>query len=261
MAEIAPPMPTNEATKDVWAIIPAGGRGQRFSAESGQNKLLAMMAGQPVLTRTFTQVLRIPGLAGLVIAAPPEYQVAYRACLQGAEQLANTQVPTVWVAGGPTRQVSVRQALEHVPKTAPIVLIHDAARPLLDPDIVLQAVSAIRAGSIGAVVGYPARDTLKQVDPDTLAIQGTPDRETCWQVQTPQVFLADVLRRAHVAAAEEEEEADTATDDSQLVEALGCGVVRVIAGSPLNLKITHADDIRIAHALLSADLVGSNGSR
>ena len=165
----------------------------------------------------------------VVMAVPPHY-------LQ-------TDYPDVErVAGGESRSESVRNALAAAPE-ADIVVIHDAARPLVTGDLVGRCISAVEDGADGAVAAARVTDTIKQAD-DTGRVVLTLDRDTLWSIQTPQAFRADVLRQA----LDTERVAD-ATDDATLVEALG-GEVRIVEAPARNFKITWPDDLKRAEALL-----------
>ena len=156
----------------------------------------------------------------VVVAVPP-----------GREQ------PPDVVAGGDTRSESVRLALEAAPE-ATVAVVHDAARPLVTVELVKRCLDALD-GVDGVIAAIPVTDTVKEVE-DGL-VTHTPDRGRLWAAQTPQVFRADVLRRAASAAG---------TDDASLVEAIG-GSVRVVEGSAENFKITRPLDIRVAEMLLA----------
>jgi 2-C-methyl-D-erythritol 4-phosphate cytidylyltransferase len=145
------------------------------------------------------------------------------------------------VAGGAARSESVRNALAAVPD-AEIVVIHDAARPLVTEDLVRECIAAVEAGADGAIAAAPVTDTIKEADPDG-RVTRTLDRSRLWSIQTPQVFRADVLRRAL------EGDVESATDDASLVEALG-GDVRIVEAPPRNFKITWPEDLERAEALL-----------
>jgi 2-C-methyl-D-erythritol 4-phosphate cytidylyltransferase len=164
-------------------------------------------------------------------------------------------VPSDWetgpdrVHGGAVRSASVRAALAAAPE-AEIAVVHDAARPLLTGDLAERCVAAVRdEGWDGAIAAAPMTDTVKEAGDDCRVVR-TLDRSVLWRIQTPQVFRADVLRRAldvpdQVLAA--------ATDDASLVEAVG-GRVRVVAAPPENLKVTSALDLALAEQLLRARL-------
>ena len=152
------------------------------------------------------------------------------------------------VPGGKERQDSVYNALKVLWKKEDeldVVLVHDGVRPLVSPAQVRQVVTAARRYG-GAILGIPCQDTLKRVD-SRKEIIATVDRQELWQVQTPQAFRAAILWRAYQRAMEK---GFYATDEAALVEALGDTVV-VVPSSPLNLKITTPDDLKMAEAILS----------
>jgi 2-C-methyl-D-erythritol 4-phosphate cytidylyltransferase len=142
--------------------------------------------------------------------------------------------------GGASRAESVRAGLAVVPLGAEIVVVHDAARPLASDELFDAVIGAVRDGADGAVPGLAVADTLKRVD--DVRVTATVDRVGLVAVQTPQAFDARILRAAHAGSAD-------ATDDAQLVEAIG-GTVVVVPGDPRNLKITGPADLMIAAALL-----------
>jgi 2-C-methyl-D-erythritol 4-phosphate cytidylyltransferase len=145
------------------------------------------------------------------------------------------------VAGGSARSESVRNALAAVPD-ADIVVIHDAARPLVTEELVRECIAVVDGGADGAIAAAPVTDTIKEADPAGRVVR-TLDRARLWSIQTPQVFRADVLRRAL------EGDVSMATDDASLVEALG-GDVRIVESTSPNFKITWPVDLERAEALL-----------
>jgi 2-C-methyl-D-erythritol 4-phosphate cytidylyltransferase len=167
------------------------------------------------------------------------------------------------VAGGATRAQSVANALEAV--GTDLVAIHDAARPLLTPELVEELVARLAADpdAAGVIAAAPVTDTVKRATSDdlfipemnnsTLVIEGTLDRSTLWAAQTPQVFRAAALRAALAVDAGTR---DAATDEAMLVEAAG-GTVLVHPTSPENLKVTTPLDLRVAELLL-ADRAGGS---
>lgn len=146
------------------------------------------------------------------------------------------------VAGGATRSESVRAAVAALPEDCDLLAVHDAARPLVSGAAVDRCF-AVAATGMGAVAGCPAVDTLKEVD-EADRVTATADRSRFWQAHTPQVFPADLLRRAHRGGGE-------ATDDAALVERLG-ETVRMVDGGRWNLKVTRPEDLPVAEALLDA---------
>ncbi len=148
------------------------------------------------------------------------------------------------MAGGESRSASVRNALAAAPE-ATIAVVHDAARPLLTPELVRRCIAALEPGVDGAIAAARMTDTVKEAAPDG-RVTRTLDRRSLWAIQTPQVFRADMLRRALDT---NESALAAATDDAALVEDLG-GTVRVVEAPIENLKVTQAHDLRIAEALL-----------
>jgi 2-C-methyl-D-erythritol 4-phosphate cytidylyltransferase len=204
----------------------------------GERKPFLELAGHPVLRLSIAPFLAHPQTAAIAIALgeadlrdPPGWLGALdqRICL---------------VAGGATRTDSVRVALEALPDDLELVAIHDAARPLVTLDIIDRCLAVV-APDCGAVAGWPAVDTLKEVDSSDGVLR-TPNRDRIWHAHTPQVFPFSMAREAYRRAAEE---GATDTDDSALVERIG-GKVKMVAGSPFNLKITRTEDLALAEALL-----------
>jgi 2-C-methyl-D-erythritol 4-phosphate cytidylyltransferase len=204
-----------------WAIVVAAGSGARF----GGPKQFRVLGGRTVLEHS---IERARAVAEQVVAVmPPE---------AGAAPGADLSVP-----GGATRSDSVRAGLAAVPDGVPVVVVHDAARPLASADLFRAVVGAVAAGADGAVPGIAVPDTVKRVGPDG-AVAETLDRTALVLVQTPQAFATPALRRAHQAGGQ-------ATDDAALVEAAG-GRVVVVPGEPGNLKITVVGDLARAEALI-----------
>ena len=206
----------------VWGIVVAAGRGDRFGAP----KQFCDLGGTRVVDRAVDAVARACD-GGVVVVLPPGTQ---------------WDGPGTPVDGGATRSESVRCGLAVVPDGADIVVVHDAARPLASPALFDAVTAAVRDGAAAAVPALPVSDTLKRVDGDQVV--ETVDRAQLVAVQTPQAFRADAVRAAHARA-------DDATDDAALVEQAGEKVV-VVLGDARNLKITDADDLVIATALLDA---------
>lgn len=155
------------------------------------------------------------------------------------------QLPEVTVvAGGAERSDSVRAGLAAAGEDARLVLVHDAARALVPPELFVRVVDALAAGAAAVVPGIPVVDTLKRVDDDG-RVRATPDRSELRAVQTPQGFTAEVLRRAHRSEGD-------ATDDAGLVEALGVDVL-VVRGEELAFKVTTPLDLRLAESLCAAE--------
>lgn len=221
----------------VWAVVPAAGSGERLRA--GRPKALVELAGRPMVVWCL-RALAEGGVSGVVVAGPQDAGGAagLAAALAGEE----LPLPVVVVAGGVDRTASVRAALARVPDDATVVLVHDAARPLVPVDVVRRVVGAVVAGAAGVVPALPVVDTVKQVLDDR--VHATVDRGDLVTVQTPQGFRADVLREAYAGAV------GSATDDAGLVEAAGEQVV-VVAGDPAAFKVTRPLDLVLAEALVA----------
>ena len=208
----------------VVGLVPAGGSGERLGAD--RPKAFVVCAGRPLLEWSL-DVLR--EVCDRVIVAAPE----------GYDDGEN------FVRGGDSRSASVRNALVAAPE-AEIAVVHDAARPLVTRDLVERCLAALEPGVDGAIAAAPMSDTVKEAAADGRVLR-TLDRSGLWAIQTPQVFRADVLRRAleRDAAA-----LAAATDDASLVEELGA-TVRVVEAPPENIKVTRESDLRIVEALLA----------
>ena len=176
----------------------------------------------------------------IVVAVPPEWE---EAAIVLAEELVASKVAAV-VAGGSTRAESVRAALAEVPDDALVILVHDAARPLVADDVIERVLAPLSEGYDGAVPGLPLADTVKRVERG-VAVE-TFDRSSLVSVQTPQAFVADVLRAAYRG-----DGPLAATDCSSLVEARG-GRVRIVDGDRRLLKITTPDDLALVASWLEA---------
>jgi 2-C-methyl-D-erythritol 4-phosphate cytidylyltransferase len=222
------------------AIIVAGGSGERFGSVTG--KQLLTVAGMPVLSWSILGVAAAPEVAAVVVVCHPERVEEY---LRVAVEPLGLEVSVTVVPGGATRQASVQAGLDSITDPSPIVVVHDGARPLVDPHAVSDAVAVIARGEAdGVVVGHPSVDTLKVVDEGVVV--DTPDRSRYWEVQTPQAFSSLVLRDAYRRAAVE---GFLGTDDASLVERTGA-TVRVLEGSRENLKVTRPEDLALIEVLL-----------
>jgi 2-C-methyl-D-erythritol 4-phosphate cytidylyltransferase len=228
------------------AVITAAGEGTRLGLDVP--KALVDLDGAPLLVHAARNVCASGAVDVVVVTCPARAVAEFTALLAADERVDR---PVVVVAGGATRQESVREGLRagtHAATDTPdIVLVHDAARPLAPPDLVRRVVAAVRAGSPAVVPGLPVTDTIKEVRPGGTQVTGervvaTVDRTPLRAVQTPQGFDHDLLLRAHDAA---ERDGVEATDDAGLVEALGVAV-HVVPGDPAAAKITTTEDLLVA---------------
>ncbi|MHB1067548.1 MAG: 2-C-methyl-D-erythritol 4-phosphate cytidylyltransferase [Candidatus Nanopelagicales bacterium] len=230
---------TPDAMGRTAALVPAAGRGERLGP--GAPKALRPLGGMPMLVHA-VRALAASRVVDLVVVAAPQDEVEAVASML-AEQEFSAEV--VVVTGGPTRQDSVARALLGLPDDVDVVLVHDAARPLVPAEVVGSVVSAVRSGHPAVVPGLPVVDTIKAVD-DHGDVERTVDRESLRSIQTPQGFDRAVLQRAHAAA-----DLDAvATDDAGLVERLGTRV-HVVPGHEEAFKVTTPLDVVIAEAILA----------
>ena len=200
-----------------WAIVVAGGSGERF----GQRKQYLPLAGARVLDWALRAA--VAAADGVVLVVPAD--------VAGEPE----PLATVVVPGGSSRSASVRAGLAAVPADATIILVHDAARPVPVPEVWERVRAAVAAGADAVVPAVAITDTLREIG------GGTIDRSGVVAVQTPQGFRAEALRAAHLKAPE-------GTDDASLVEASG-GRVVVVDGDERNLKITAPIDLERAALL------------
>ncbi len=214
-----------EPAAEVWAIVVAGGSGARY----GRLKQLDALAGRRVLDWSIDAM----GLPGRTVVVLP------------ADQVGEVAVDAVVVAGGSTRSASVRAGLSAVGPNATHVLVHDAARPLVTPEVVAAVIDGLAAAD-GAIPVVPVTDTLRRVDGEPV------DRSDLVAVQTPQGFGVEILRRSHASG-------EDATDDATLVTALGGSVVHV-DGDATNIKITVPTDRLVAEVILNARATDNRGS-
>ncbi len=223
------------------AIILAGGTGERFGREGG--KQLVEIAGKPILTWSAEAFDAVGDIGLIVVVCPEDRRDEY---LKRAIDPFPFVTPIVLANSGSIRQESAYLGLEAVPDEFEFVVIHDGARPLVTPELILHTINTVK-GNIdadGAVVAHPAIDTLKVVEDG--AIVGTPDRRVFWNAQTPQVFRSGIYRRAQASALSD---GFVGTDDSSLIERLG-GRVLVVEGKRDNIKLTVPEDyIMLASAV------------
>lgn len=220
----------------VGAIVLAAGRGERLGHTLP--KAFVPVGGVPMLVRSIEQLRAVQAISCIQPVIPAAEHGRFNELGLNSDRVA---VP---VEGGAERQDSVAAGLAALPEEVEIVVVHDAARCLVNPVDVARAIEAARAD--GAVLlATPATDTIKLVD-QGVVVQ-TPPRESCWAAQTPQVFRAEILREAHAKAAAD---GFIGTDDAQLVERLGIEV-HVVAGSAHNIKVTHREDLALAEAWLA----------
>jgi len=216
----------------VWAIVAAAGRGDRLGLD--RPKAFASLRGRPLLAESLERLDATDWVDAIVVAAPEGWE---EPAILLAEELGCGKVSSC-VTGGPTRAESVRLALAEVPDDAAIVLVHDAARPLVTEKTVARVLTPLGEGWDGAVPGLPLADTVKRVRDG--AVVETVARDDLVAVQTPQAFVAAVLRSASTGEA---------SDCAALVERAG-GRVKVVPGDPRLLKVTEPSDLELVASWL-----------
>lgn len=232
----------------VTAVVVAGGVGKRLKTKI--RKSFVRLAGRPMLGWVLRALERSPSVREIVI-------VTHWRDLAAARQLARrerTLKVAAVVPGGDSRMASVACGLKAVPARAKWVLVHDAARPLVTPQIIETTIKAARRAK-AAIAAVPVVPTLKQAR--GAWVEKTLDRNRLWAVQTPQVFERGLLEEAHRRARQVpagRANGFSATDDAALVEAMG-RPVRIVPGSERNIKVTTPEDLIVAEALLLADSV------
>lgn len=240
MSDVRARTRVEDSTGPVWTVVVAGGSGRRFGAMKQYEAL-----GDRRVVDHAVEIARLVG-DGVVLVLP-ESDVADETTWGAASDV-------LVVAGGPTRTASVRNGLAAVPADAAVVLVHDGARPFASAGLYRLVIDAVRGGADGAVPGLPVTDTVKVievVESASIGVGGsvvphivdTPDRATLLAVQTPQGFVAEILRRAYLSEVD-------ASDDSALVESIG-GTVIAVPGEIDNRKITHPEDLVWARDVLA----------
>lgn len=219
-------------TGTVVAVVPAAGSGERLGA--GIPKAFCEVDGRTLLDRAVAGLLDSSVVDHVVVAVPA-------ARVDEAKRALGDRATVV--AGGADRTTSVSLALAALAGDPEFVLVHDAARALTPPALIVRVVEALRAGHGAVVPALPLHDTIKAVDANGVVL-GTPERAGLRAVQTPQGFARELLLRAYQRAGTAE-----FTDDASLVEHVG-GQVQVVDGDPLAFKITTRLDLLLAEAIV-----------
>jgi 2-C-methyl-D-erythritol 4-phosphate cytidylyltransferase len=219
----------------VWAVLAAAGRGERLDAD--RPKAFAALRGRPLLAESLERLEASGWIESIVVVAPPDWE---EPVIQLAEELGCGKV-VASVAGGETRGESVQIGVGEVGDDAAVILVHDAARPLVSDEVIERLLVALNEGWDGAVPGLPVVDTVKRVE-DGAVVETLPRAELV-TVQTPQAFVAAVLRAALGG------DAASASDCASLVEARG-GRVKVVDGDPRLVKVTTAEDLALVEGWL-----------
>ena len=219
----------------VWAVVAAAGRGERLGLD--RPKAFANLRDRPLLAESLERLESSEWVDAIVVAAPPGWE---EPVILLAEELGCGKVVEA-VTGAETRTASVRTGLVQVPEDAAVILVHDAARPLIPEEVIERLLTALNEGWDGAVPVLPLADTVKRLDGDRVA--ETLEREGLALAQTPQAFVASSLRDAVGRAGE-------ATDCAALVES-GGGRIKAVAGDRTLLKVTEPADLEAVERMLA----------
>jgi 2-C-methyl-D-erythritol 4-phosphate cytidylyltransferase len=219
----------------VWAVLAAGGSGERLGLD--RPKAFARLGDRPLLAESLERLEGSDWIDAIVVVVPAGWE---EPATLVAEELGAGKV-TASVTGGASRAESVRSGLAEVPGDAAAVVVHDAARPLVDDDVLGRVLAPLAEGWDGAVPALPVSDTVKRVRGDEVA--ETVDRSDLVAAQTPQAFVASVLRNAFGG------DLAGATDCASLVEAAG-GRIKVVPGDARLIKVTEPADLELVSALL-----------
>jgi 2-C-methyl-D-erythritol 4-phosphate cytidylyltransferase len=217
----------------VGAVIAAAGQSRRMN---GIDKVFAPLAGKPVISYVLDAFEKCEAVSQIIVVVNKDNLEKCRRLIAENEYSKPIEV----CAGGKRRQDSVAAGLKRLDK-CDWVVIHDGARPLVTRELIERGLEAAKETG-AAVAAVPVTDTVKVADDDRIVLE-TPLRQNLWAVQTPQVFLVDIISKAYQKAAGE------VTDDASLVETLG-NKVKLYMGSYDNIKITSASDLPVAEALL-----------
>lgn len=224
----------------VSVILPAAGRGKRMKA--GINKVFLELLSEPILRHTLRAFAALPEVQELIVVTGRDEVEPLRRLLADTTGIGPVEAIKV-VEGGSERQYSVWNGLKASSKESDVVLVHDAARPLVSRATIEAVIAAARQYG-AAIAAVPEKNTVKVVEDGI--VTATPDRAKLWAVQTPQGFSRSLL-----VAANEKAEADgfLGTDDASLVERYGAKV-HVVMDSYENIKVTTPEDLVVAEALL-----------
>lgn len=223
-----------------WAVILAAGQGSRLAkAAKGVRKQFLEYKGAPLYFNSARTMSRIPKIKGLVFVFPPHMVEEMGALTLELAAGFGLGLPVEIAAGGERRQDSVYNGLRSLPGDVRSVLVHDAARPFATASMIQELILALESGAKGVVPAVPVKDTVKQVDKDTVV--STLKRSSLAAVQTPQGFDLATLVRAHEAANEQGWEV---TDDASMLEQMG-ETVTTVMGAETNVKITTPEDLEL----------------
>lgn len=221
----------------ITAIFPAAGQSRRM--HSTVNKNFMALDGTPILIRTL-RIFSLTAVSNFIVVVSADEIDQMRRMIAAEKNLKPCEI----VAGGSERQYSIANALKVLSPMTEIVLVHDAARPLISVETIDAVIDSARRFG-GAIAAVPAKNTIKVIDGEGF-VESTPSRATLVEVQTPQGFRREILLEAYARAARD---GFLGTDDASLVERIG-GRVKIVTSDYKNIKITTPEDVAIAEALL-----------
>jgi len=234
---------------NIWAVILAAGKSSRLQSRGQmQKKQFLKYQGLPLFWHSIQTFARIPQIEGLVAAFPEKELQQSRSEVRHLQREKDPGIPLVCVSGGTLRQNSVFNAIQALPAECTHVLVHDAARPFFSPRLVTSLIQEFSSGFGGVIPGIECKDTIKELDGDEVLKTLSRDRLTA--VQTPQLFIIEILRDAHEQALKQD---FTATDDASMLEKCGYRV-KVIPGEEKNIKITTFEDLQVLSSQKQAAL-------
>jgi 2-C-methyl-D-erythritol 4-phosphate cytidylyltransferase len=219
----------------VWALLAAAGSGERLAAD--RPKVFVRLGDRPLLAESLERLDSSDWIDSIVVAAPPDWE---EPVILLAEELGCGKVVAA-ITGAATRAASVRAAMGEVPEDAAVVLVHDAARPLVSDDVISRVLDGLAEGHAGVIPALPVADTIKRARADEVV--ETLERSELVAVQTPQAFIASALREALAGDIAE------ASDCASLVERRG-GRIRIVPGDRRLLKVTEPEDLLAVEAML-----------
>src|SRR4030066_868682 len=224
------------------SVIVSAGKGVRFM--EGQKKQFYFLGGKPILAHTLDKFETCPLIRSILLVVS---QVDMDICLKEVIEKYKFKKVSKIVPGGKRRQESVKNGIDALPKDADMVVIHDGVRPFVTRAMIEDSIhSAVRYAAV--VLAMPVKDTIKISNPDGTVLK-TLDRESLWQIQTPQTFQTNVIKEAYYRATED---GFAGTDDASLVERTGAKV-HILPGSYTNIKITTPEDLLLANLFLKMD--------
>lgn len=230
------------------AVIVSAGKGHRFM--EGKKKQFHSLAEKPILAHTLDKFETCPMIHSILLVVAEE-DMGY--CLEEIVEKYRYQKISQIVPGGRSRQESVKNGIDSLPTDVDIVAIHDGVRPFITREMIEESIrAAVRFQAV--VMAMPVKETIKMVHPDGTILK-TLDRESLWQVQTPQTFQVNVIKEAYQRATRD---GFVGTDDASLVERLGVKV-HILPGSYTNIKITTPEDLLLANLFLQMKIFTKSG--